>query len=80
MAVMGLQPPQSPILVQILEEPARETTVVDVLVGALGLTGVLLLTAVVLGAAFGGLLILYRTIQARRTPYTGEAGDTPHIV
>lgn len=80
MPLMGLQPPETPIIVQIIEEPVRETTVVDVLLGALGLTGVLLLTAAILGAAFGALLILYRVIRARRTPYTGEAGDPPHIV
>jgi len=73
--------PQTPIIVRIVEEPVRETTVVDVLVGALGLTGVLLLVAAVLGGILGGLFILYRVIHARRTPYTGEPGDeTPHIV
>jgi len=71
--------PQDPIIVRLIEEPVRETTVVDVLVGAIGLTGVLLLVAVLLGAVFGGLFILYRKYAARRTPYDGRPGDVPHI-
>jgi hypothetical protein len=73
--------PQEPVLVKILEEPARETTVVDVLLGAFGLTGVLILIALLCGAIFGGLFVLYRKLQARRRPYKPEAGeDTPHII
>ena len=51
-----LQPAQ-PIIVRVVEEPARETTVVDVLVGSLGLTGLLLLIAAVAGLALGGVLV-----------------------
>lgn len=77
---MSFQPPQEPIVVQILDEPTRETTVVDVLVGAIGLTGALLLTAVLLGTILGGAFILYRKRQARRTPYSGRpAEDVPRI-
>ena len=78
---MLFQPPQEPIVVQIFDEPVRETTVVDVLVGAIGLTGVLSLTAVLLGALLGGSFILYRKRQARRTPYNGRpAEDVPRII
>ena len=49
------------------------------LVGAIGLTGVLLLVALLLGAALGGLFVLYRKYSARRTPYDGRPGDVPHI-
>jgi len=80
MAGMLVQQPQEPILVTIIEEPVRETTVVDVLIGAIGLTGALLLAAVLLGAVFGGLFILYRQYSARRAPYDGRPGaDVPHI-
>ena len=79
MAGMFYQQPQDPIIVRIIEEPVRETTVVDVLVGAIGLTGVLLLVALLLGAALGGLFVLYRKYSARRTPYDGRPGDVPHI-
>jgi hypothetical protein len=73
-------PPQTPIMVHVVETPARETTVVDVLLGAIGLTGVLLLLAALAGVVFGGAFILYRKIQARRAAYTGDSGDVPHIV
>lgn len=71
---MHLQPSQ-PVIVKIIEEPVRETTVVDVLLGALGLTGVLILIGVLLGGVLGGLFILYRRIQAKRRPYHPEAGE-----
>jgi hypothetical protein len=73
-------PPQTPIMVHVVETPAHQTTVVDVLLGALGLTGLLLLLAALAGVLFGGAFILYRRYQARHTPYTGEAGNVPHIV
>lgn len=76
-----LQQPSQPIVVKILEEPARETTVVDVLIGAIGLTGLLVLIAVVCGVTLGGLFVLYRKIQAKRRPYRPEPGeDVPRIV
>jgi hypothetical protein len=47
-------------------EPAVETTgVADILIGALGLTGVMLLAAIVLGALLGGLLIGVKKLRAR---------------
>ena len=49
--------PNTPIIVRVVEEPVRETTVVDVLLGSLGLTGVLLLIAAVAGLALGGLMV-----------------------
>lgn len=73
--------PSQPIMVTIIEEPVHETTVVDVLLGALGLTVVLLLIAVVLGVLLGGLFILYRHIQAKRRPYHPEPGEeVPRII
>jgi len=73
--------PSAPVVVRIIEEPARETTVVDVLLGAIGLTGVLILIALLLGLVFGGVFILYRKAQARRRPYKPEPGEeVPRIV
>jgi hypothetical protein len=54
--VIWLQP-NTPFMVRVIEEPVRETTVVDVLLGSLGLTGVLLLIAAVAGLALGGLMV-----------------------
>ena len=48
---------QQPVIVRVVEQPVEGTTVADVLIGAFGLTGALILSAVVLGALFGALLI-----------------------
>ncbi len=49
--------PTGPIIVRVVEEPARETTVVDVLLGSIGLTGLVLLIAAIAGLALGGILV-----------------------
>jgi hypothetical protein len=70
----------SPIIVQVVEQPVRSSTVVDVLLGAIGLTGVLVVAAVLLGLLLGGILI---GLKMWRTPPTFEAGaesGTIHIV
>ena len=46
--------PTDPIIVRVVQEPVKSTTIVDVLVGSLGLVGALLLAALVLGALLGG--------------------------
>jgi hypothetical protein len=48
-----------------MEQPVESTTVADVLMGALGLTGVLILAAAVLGLLLGGLLIGLKLLRAR---------------
>ncbi len=54
-----------PIIVKVLKEPEETTTIVDVLVGSLGLTMALLLAAIVLGAALGGVMIGIKLLRAR---------------
>ena len=56
---------QAPIIVKIIEPPAHETTLADVIFGALGLVGVLLVIAALLGAVLGGLLIAYKRWRVR---------------
>jgi len=48
---------QRAVMVHVVEEPVEGTTVADVLLGAIGLTGALIVGAVILGALFGALLI-----------------------
>lgn len=55
--MLSLLQPSTPIIVRVVEEPARETTVVDVLLGSIGLTGLLLLIAALAGLALGALLV-----------------------
>jgi hypothetical protein len=60
-----LQQPTNPIVVRVIEEPVESTGISDILVGALGLTGVLLLAALLLGALLGGLLIAVKKLRAK---------------
>jgi hypothetical protein len=51
---------QAPIIVRLA--PKKDPTgLADVLLGALGLTGVLVVGAILLGAAFAGILFLLRS-------------------
>jgi len=53
-----------PIIVRVMEQPVESTTVADVLIGALGLTGVLILAAALLGLLLGGILIGLKLLRA----------------
>ena len=52
-------PPDQPIVVRIMEPKAK--TLADVVLGAIGLTGVLVVIAVVFAIAFAGVLFLIRS-------------------
>jgi hypothetical protein len=54
---MQAQPQPQPYIVRVIEEPRKETTYGDVLVAAFGVTGVLVLIALVLGGVLSLLLI-----------------------
>ena len=54
-----------PIIVRVVEEPVHETSISDVILGSLGLVGVLLVCALILGAMLGGGLVLYKRLRAR---------------
>lgn len=72
-----MQSPQ-PIIVHVVQQPVDPTTVGDVLIGAFGLTGALVLVAVVLGVALGGILIGLKILRARYR--VGPDSDAIHIV
>jgi hypothetical protein len=77
-----MQQPPPPIMVHVVEKPIEGTTVADVLLGAIGLTGVVVLAAIVLGLALGGVIVLYkRHAERRRTdgPRAGADSDAIHI-
>ena len=48
---------QQTVMVRVVEQPVESTSVADVLLGAIGLTGALIVGAVLLGALFGAVLI-----------------------
>jgi uncharacterized protein YacL len=62
---VSLQPATQPIIVRVVEQPVHETTISDVIFGSLGLVGVLLLAALLMGLLLGGGLILLKRLTAR---------------
>jgi hypothetical protein len=62
---MRLQQANEPIMVRVVEQPVHGTTFSDVIFGSIGLVGVLLLSALVLGLLLGGGLILLKRLTAR---------------
>jgi hypothetical protein len=56
--------PDPPIVVKIIEPPGDPTGLGDVLLAALGVTGVLVLGAAVLGVLLGGLMFWLRRRSA----------------
>lgn len=76
---MGLIQAVQPIIVHVVETPVESTTVADVLIGAIGLTGVLVLLAALLGGVLGATLVGIKILRQR---YAGPAPDsgTIHIV
>lgn len=70
---------QAPIIVRVVQPPIESTTVSDVLIGAIGLTGVLVLLAILLGAAFGGALIGLKILRRRLNTDAEEQSEIIHI-
>jgi uncharacterized membrane protein YqhA len=60
-----LQSRQDPIIVRVVEQPVRETSIADVILGSLGLVGVMVVAALLLGLLLGGGLILVKRLTAR---------------
>ena len=64
-----LQPP--PIVVEVVKQPpiTKEITMADVVLGAIGLTGVIMLCALIAGALVGAIFIwVRRTRDAAAAP------------
>jgi len=71
---------QTPIIVQVVQQPVESTTLADVLIGALGLTGALVLLAIFLGGLFGGVLIGVKLRRRRQNLDPASDSDIIHIV
>jgi hypothetical protein len=54
---------QDPIIVKLVE-PSELTGLADVLIGAIGLTGAIVLIAIVAGVAVAGLMFWWRSRSA----------------
>lgn len=68
--------PITPIIVKVVSDPTPQVTVVDVLVDALGLTGVIVAGSFVLGGIVGILLIAYSRWKAARSGGDGSSDHT----
>jgi hypothetical protein len=68
-----------PIIVRVVEQPVQSTSISDVIIGAIGLTGLLLLTAAFLGAILGGILIGIKLLRARFDLERRSEIDALHI-
>jgi hypothetical protein len=76
------EPP--PVMVKIMPKSGDPTGLSDVLIGALGLTGVLILAAVLLAAVFAGILFFFRfkfrnPLPSASQQQPGDEGHTTHI-
>jgi hypothetical protein len=70
------QQPIMPTIVQVVPPPTRDVNVLDVLVGSLGLTGVIVLGSIVLGAALGASIIGYKKWRANTSAAAGDSDLT----
>jgi hypothetical protein len=64
---MWIQPqPVTPTVVKIIDAPTPETSVADILIGAVGLVGFVLLAAALVGLVAGVLFFLVRRASRAR--------------
>lgn len=66
MLALAVQP-MTPVIVKIIEKPTKEISMADILMGSAGITILFLVGAALLGFGLGGLFILYRRWQDRRS-------------
>ncbi len=55
------QQPSSPVIVKIITPPHDPTGISDVIIGAIGLTGFIVVLAIVLGLLMAGILFWFRS-------------------
>ncbi len=77
LAALLLSVPQvAPTIVRVVKEPAtKELSVVDLILSGLGLTGLILVAAVIIGGMLGALFIWFKTIRPMN-PLNGQASQT----
>jgi ABC-type dipeptide/oligopeptide/nickel transport system permease component len=69
--------PVTPVIVRIVSAPTPQVSVVDVMVDALGLTGLIVIVSLVVGGVLGVLLIVYKRWRSERTGQTTSTDHTP---
>lgn len=66
--------PITPIIVKVVDEPTRETSVADILMGAVGMVGFALLAAAVVGLLAGGILVYVKHLRRHAREEASFAG------
>jgi uncharacterized membrane protein YqhA len=69
-----------PIIVHVVEQPIKETSITDVIVGAIGVVGVGLVCAALLGAVLGGLLIFVKRWRAQHGYEHDPVAENPYRI
>jgi hypothetical protein len=59
--------PVTPLIVKIVERPTKEISVADILLGSIGITGLFLVGAAILGLVLGGAFIMVRRWRDARS-------------
>jgi hypothetical protein len=70
-----IQQPADPVIVKIIEPPSDVEGLADVLLGALGLTGIFVLAAVLLALLMAGVLFWFRFKWG--DPYPAASSQRP---
>ena len=76
--MLDLQPITTTI-VKVVPPPSQEVGVLDVLVGALGLTGVLVIGSMLLGCVLGAAIIGFKRWQVRRHGDASPESTAPRL-
>ena len=74
-----MAPPASPIIVRVIGPATDTETLGDILLRAIGLTGVITLAALLFGIVLGGLFILMR-IRSPRNAFNGETSGELSLI
>ncbi len=65
----------TPIVVELVNKPTPQVSLTEVLIEAIGLTGVVFVSAAVFGVLFGGALIWYKFKRPGARESTPPASD-----
>jgi ABC-type dipeptide/oligopeptide/nickel transport system permease component len=68
--------PVTPVIVKIVSAPTPQVSVVDIMVDALGLTGLIAIASLVVGGVLGVMLIAYTRWRTERAGHAASADHT----
>jgi hypothetical protein len=75
--VMLTLQPLTPTIVKVVSAPTPQVSVVDIMVDALGLVGLLAIGSLVVGGLLGVLLIRFKRWRSERSGHTASTDHTP---